>query len=166
MTMRSMTVYVAMIALPAILFPGGASAEGNCPAGSYPIGGGSAGWVGCAPIAGGANDQGPEERWETRWGAIAIGDGYFGAAEGASSKDEAENTAMQRCLSTSNGEKCWVKISYSDQCAALAWGDGGVIAFRSPDKDDAERSAVSSCSKHTTHCKVFYSGCSYPRQGQ
>jgi hypothetical protein len=35
------------------LVPSQTRAEGNCPPGFYPIGGGSAGWVGCAPMDGG-----------------------------------------------------------------------------------------------------------------
>lgn len=37
----------------ASLVPSQVRAEGNCPPGFYPIGGGSAGWVGCAPMDGG-----------------------------------------------------------------------------------------------------------------
>jgi hypothetical protein len=34
-----------------------ARAEGNCPPGMFPIGGGSAGWEGCAPMGGGDEDE-------------------------------------------------------------------------------------------------------------
>ncbi|MGI0493785.1 hypothetical protein ACN4EG_18540 [Alkalinema pantanalense CENA528] len=37
----------------AALVPARVRAEGNCPPGFFPIGGGSAGWVGCAPMDGG-----------------------------------------------------------------------------------------------------------------
>lgn len=165
MTISKASLLLCLIVFSALFAPRVVQAEGGCPAGSYPIGGGSAGWVGCAPM-GGNDEQQPEERWESRWGSIAIGDGSFGAAEGLSSKAESESAALQRCLSNSHDQKCWIQETYHDQCAALAWGDGGATAFRSPDRDDAEKSAVNSCSKHTSNCKVFYSACSYPQRVQ
>ena len=140
-------------------------AEGRCPDGYFPIGGGSAGWEGCAPMGGG-RDEDPGPQQETRWGAIATGKGAFGAVENAVSKKSAERIAMQRCRASTPGAQCKIKGSYHDQCVALAWGDGGALAFRSPDLADAERMAVANCSKYTTDCQLYYSACSLPVQSQ
>ena len=162
-SIRYLDVFVSLALSGLFLMSGQSHAEGICPAGSFPIGGGNGGWQGCAPMGNGAGE--PAEEWETRWGAIATGNGLFGAAEGASSKSQAEKIALRQCQeSGGKGGKCKVKITYRDQCAALAWGDGGAIAFRSPDRSDAETSAVAACSQHTTDCQLYYSACSYPER--
>lgn len=161
--MKKLLIVLSSLLSFACLFAIEARAEGRCPAGYFPIGGGGSGWEGCAPMGNGAGE--PTEEWETRWGAIATGNGLFGAAEGASSKSQAEKIALRQCReSGGKGGKCKVKITYHDQCAALAWGDGGAIAFRSPDRSDAETSAVAACSQHTTDCQLYYSACSYPER--
>lgn len=152
---------------------GDAQAEGRCPDGYYPTGGGNSGWEACAPM-GPIQEQGdegpiqqPEEPgWETRWGAIATADGAFGVANGMTSKRRAEKQAMSDCKARSNGKPCKLKPAFYDQCAALAWGDEMNIMFRSPDLKDAESSAVQVCSQHTNNCKVYYSACSYPQRAQ
>ena len=160
-SIRYLDVFVSLALSGLFLMSGQSHAEGICPAGSFPIGGGNSGWQGCAPMGNGAGE--PAEEWETRWGAIATGNGLFGAAEGASSKSQAEKIALRKCKeSGSTGGKCKIKGSYHDQCAALAWGDAGAIAFRSPDRADAEANAVAACSQQTTNCQLYYSACSYP----
>lgn len=76
------------------LFTCTVSAEGNCPNGYYPIGGGNSGWQGCAPMSTGdaGNPPDPGPQWATRWGAIAVdGDkGSFGGVEGQRSKGAAK----------------------------------------------------------------------------
>ena len=159
-TVLSAAIAMSLVGL-ALVLAGPSRAEGSCPAGYYPIGGGNAGWQGCAPMGGGRDeDQGPQ--WETRWGAIATGPGAFGAVENATSKRSAERIAMQRCRASTPGAQCKIKGTYHDQCTALAWGDGGALAFRSPDRADAERMAVAICSQHTTDCQLYYSACSLP----
>ena len=158
----SLRMISTVLMVACALFATDSNAEGNCPSGYYPIGGGSAGWEGCAP--GSTEETDPVEEWESRWGAIATGDGLFGAHEGASSKSRAEKLALRQCQGGQKGRKCKIKVFYHDQCAALAWGDGGAIAFRSPDKSDAEQSAVAACSQHTTDCELYYSACSYPER--
>ncbi|MGN6151919.1 MAG: hypothetical protein ACTHOH_07910 [Lysobacteraceae bacterium] len=51
--------------LPAGLRP--AHAEGNCPPGMFPIGGGNAGWVGCAPMGPGSGDGGDDAPPPPAW---------------------------------------------------------------------------------------------------
>lgn len=162
MNARTLTA-LALLFLAAVVFSSESRAEGGCPDGFFPIGGGNGGWQGCAPMGNGPAE--PAEEWETRWGSIATGQGLFGASQGVHSKSQAEKIALRQCQeSGGKGGKCKVKITYHDQCAALAWGDGGAIAFRSPDRSDAESSAVAACSQHTTDCQLYYSACSYPER--
>lgn len=144
-------------------------AEGRCPDGYFPIGGGNAGWEGCAPMgpesgAGDAEDTPP--KWKTRWGAIATGPGIIGASTGMDSQNSAENHAMSDCQAQSGGKPCKISVAYYNQCAALAWGVEGSIWARSPDLKDAEETALSSCKDRTTKCDIYYSACSYAESAQ
>lgn len=151
---------LVLLALAAFLAPQ-ASAQ-SCPPGSFPLGGGDAGWHGCSPVQGGDEDDGGSGGTGSLqlWGAIAVGDGAFGAAEGAWDQETAENNALKRCRASFDGAQCYIKIAYFNQCAALAWGDGGNTAFRGPDPAENQDEAVRSCAQHTTNCRVFYSACS------
>lgn len=54
MSLKPLNFFFMLAAISvAALVPSQVRAEGNCPPGFYPIGGGSAGWVGCAPMDGG-----------------------------------------------------------------------------------------------------------------
>lgn len=169
--MKGLLASLAMLVLLAASMD--AHAEGRCPDGYYPTGGADVGWYGCAPMGGPTQggDQGPvqqseEPGWESRWGAIATADGAFGVANDMTSKRRAEKQAMSECKARSKGKPCKLKPAFYDQCAALAWGDGMNIVFRSPDLQDAEDSAVQVCSQHTNNCKIYYSACSYPKRVQ
>ncbi len=151
-----------------------ALAEGNCPPGYFPIGGGTGGWEGCAPMgpmpAPQNNNQQSspptstmKRRWASRWGAIATTNGAFGYSVEMKSEESAKNSAIADCESKSNGQPCKVRFAYRDQCAALVWGDQGNIAAGSPDPSDAEKLALTACAdRKMTNCKVYYSACSYP----
>lgn len=56
--MKFNTLFVLpFLLIPIFLIPHNAKAEGNCPPGMYPIGGGNAGWHGCAPMNGGIEED-------------------------------------------------------------------------------------------------------------
>ena len=146
-------------------------AEGNCPNGYYPIGGGSAGWEGCAPIGpgAGAGDSGePEPQLETRWGAIATTDGALGVSKSKNSQSSAEQQAMSDCQAQvkPGGKPCVIRLAYYNQCAAVAWGDGGSLWARSADVKKAESMALANCKNDSTNCEVLYSACSYAERAQ
>lgn len=154
----------------ALLVAGSAWAEGNCPQGYYPIGGGNGGWAGCAPIptsGGGASSPPPPPgpAWETRWGAIAHDGkiGRFGGAEGLSSKRKAEKAAIAECK-RNGGKSCKIKLSYYNQCGAMAWGNNWMVVSRGPERDSTIQDAVSSCNKDSSNCQPYYAGCSYPER--
>ena len=74
-----------MLVVLLLSFSGFSHAEGRCPDGYFPIGGGNAGWEGCAPMgpaaaAGGAEE--PQPQLEARWGAIATANGALGVSAG------------------------------------------------------------------------------------
>jgi hypothetical protein len=146
-----------------------AFAEGGCPEGLYPIGGGNGGWTSCAPIPGyGSSGPGqpsaqPPQVWSKRWGAIAADDkaGRLGGADGSSSKRQAEKAAIKECQNNGGG-KCKVMVAYYNQCGALAWGDNYGTSARGPDRNDTMNNALASCGKETVNCKIYYAGCSYP----
>lgn len=145
-----------------------AFAEGNCPDGYYPIGGGNGGWQGCAPIPGNGSSNGPQNpgpQWATRWGAIAT-DGArssLGGAEKHSSKRRAQKAAVAACKQN-GGVKCKVLLTYYNQCGVLAWGSELAQAYSAETTEQATEGAIRVCSKNTSNCKVFYTGCSYPER--
>lgn len=156
-------VWALVIALFLILLQPTAGSAQSCPSGSFPLGGGDAGWHGCSPAQNKGDDDSDGHSGPAAlqlWGAIAIGDGAFGAAEGAWDQVTAENAALERCQRTFDGAHCHIKVSYFNQCAALGWGDEGATAFRGPDPAENQREAVRACQRHTTNCRVFYSACS------
>ena len=80
--MRSATSRVAAAVVCAVLLAPSSylRAEGNCPDGYFPIGGGRAGWEGCAPMgpAEGTNDSHQEDEWSI----VAVLAGIFVAVIG------------------------------------------------------------------------------------
>jgi hypothetical protein len=147
-------------------------AEGRCPEGFFPIGGGNAGWEGCAPMGpntdGGA-DQGSTEpapaEWETRWGAIATGGGGWGAVTDMRSESQAKKAAIKQCKATAsgNGSKCKAR-TYFNQCAVVAWGAIGYTFQRAIDVPTASSLGMDQCRNVDTNCEIFYSACSYAKR--
>lgn len=141
-------------------------AEGNCPQGYYPIGGGNGGWAGCAPIP--SNDApspntGPQ--WERRWGAIAVDAtvSRFGGAEGYGSARRAEKAAVAACRKNGGTHRCKAMGgAYYNQCGALAWGDQRFEIYSAGTADEANEYALRACSAQTTNCRIYYTGCSAP----
>jgi hypothetical protein len=106
-------------------------------------------------------DLGPQ--WETRWGAVAMGGGGFGAITDMPSKRKAHKAALAQCKKSGGGNQCKVSISYYNQCAAVAAGDnsatGGGYA---PITETANKLATEQCQKTGGICRIYYSACSYP----
>jgi hypothetical protein len=167
----------AILGLFLLILPFASFAEGGCPPGQYPIGG--QGVVGCAPIPGAATSGGnsapqPTGKWETRWGAVAedskpveVGQNIAtGVAASQKSKRAAESLALSRCTQ-GGGKACRVRLSYYNQCVAMAdpVGDrvSGAIttASRAETLEMARANALGECqSVKGQRCEVFYSACS------
>ncbi|WP_369930450.1 DUF4189 domain-containing protein [Xanthomonas sp. NCPPB 2632] len=126
----------------------------------------AAGMPGYSSAPGNAEQSQPRPVWKDTWGAIVI-DGKSGAAGTVidrSSKANAINDAMHDCKMR-GGQNCQLDLAFSNQCAAVAWGDDGHASARSPDKQRAENIAMQSCREAaTTGCKVVYSECSDARR--
>ncbi|WP_406754267.1 DUF4189 domain-containing protein [Stenotrophomonas maltophilia] len=141
----------------------------------------SRGALGCAPIPGGAAGTGetsapvPTGKWESRWGAVAEdrkpepgGPMPTGAVIGQKSKRAAEAIALERC-ERSGGRKCYVRMTYYNQCAAIAdvvlGGDmagGKSTAVSAETMDKAKSLALTQCSALNIGraCEIAYSTCS------
>lgn len=173
-----MTRWLVLVMLA--MAPYSAMAEGACPPGQYPIGG--QGVQGCAPIPGaGSTGAAPAPRptgkWETRWGAVVedvkpdpnrpLATGY---AVSQRSKRAAVSAATSQCK-TQGGNKCDVRITYYNQCVALADPDpvNGRIpagltssAVGAENLQKAKGLALDECRSGSkgASCSVTYSACS------
>lgn len=111
----------------------------------------------CVPISP------PPPTRSLRWGAIAYSDstGAVGWGWGYESRDSAESAALMQCATRAND--CHVAVQVSGGCAALAKGivDGihGAGWSRGISAREAERDALTECSKRTKNCTVINSGC-------
>jgi hypothetical protein len=107
----------------------------------------------------------PAQQWVPRWGAIAIGStasgGGFGTSIGMSSKNQAEEEAVEKCKSARGGEACKA-FAYRNQCAVVAWGTRNYTIQSAESIEIASELALDDCSAKTTDCQLFYSGCSLP----
>jgi hypothetical protein len=103
--------------------------------------------------------------WESRWGAIAIGGGGWGAVTDMRSEKQAKKAAIKHCKETAqgNGSKCKA-FSYYDQCAVIAWGETGYIVQSAVDLPTASSVGMQKCSSKHADCQIFYSACSYPKR--
>ncbi len=169
-----MRYFVGMLAVLASFWSSPVAAEGNCPSGFYPIGG--QGVSGCAPIpgAGSVSSQQqlpspppqPTGRWHKTWGAVAMGEkGDTGVAKQKYSREEAEQEALSQCA-TWGARNCVVKISYENQCVAIASptaSQTGAHIARDGSIAKAGAVALSGCKKQGGFgCEVMYSECSDP----
>lgn len=161
--------YAAIILVLSLVCPFEVRAEGNCPSGYYPIGGGNAGWTGCAPMgsssgSGSSEPANPGSSWATRWGAIATDRvGTFGI-EGLESKRGAKGAGLAECRKH-GGKKCKIQITYRNQCGVLAVGEKTLIAATGPDIKETTQRAMNLCGRDgNQNCEPYYAGCSYPQQ--
>ncbi|MBA0388196.1 DUF4189 domain-containing protein [Stenotrophomonas maltophilia] len=169
------------LAAALLIAPFSALAEGRCPPGQYPVGGQGVG--GCAPIPGGSSSPStgssapvPAGKWETRWGAIAEdkkpatgGLMATGVSVSQKSKRAAEAAAIDGCVRR-GGTKCEIRLSYHDQCAAIAdpsprsggRAAGNSIVASAETLDEAQSLALKECASVNDGgaCEVAYSACS------
>ncbi|WP_369039083.1 DUF4189 domain-containing protein [Stenotrophomonas maltophilia] len=152
-------------------------AEGNCPAGYYPIAGQGA--RGCAPIPGATSGGGtttgeirlssPTGRWVRTWGAIASSKNTqdAGVSTGKRAKELAEQEALSKCASGGAGD-CKVDFAYFNQCASWVvpsgrsgGGQSGVGGGPTPER--ALFVAQLTCKNDQPgKCVEFYANCTKP----
>ena len=166
-----MTLRRSMACLVLYTLSGMALAEGNCPPGQFPIGGGSAGWSGCAPMydasmpVGGvpAAPSNLDPSWEFRWGVIVVDQalGKFAGMDGYADPRKATRLAIKQCKKN-GGKTCEVLLEYYNQCGVLVAGDTYSLGMSGPVAEEISRRALAQCSEQTANCQVYYAGCSYP----
>lgn len=152
-----------------LLCSGKAAAEGGCPAGYYPYNTSAA--QQCVPIPGsGASGSQSTVAYKDRWGAISIDStvskGGIGTVTGLASKRKAEKAALSQCRSSGGGDGCQVLLTYYNQCGVIAWGDNYLKTMGAATVESASKLALEDCSKNTSGCQIYYSGCSYPERVQ
>jgi Domain of unknown function (DUF4189) len=154
-----------------LMFSQACFANNGCPSGYYFTGrmiqGQGVSYPECAPdqqAQAPTQQQPPAPRghWETRWGAIAIDNikGRLGGVTGHKSRSSATKAAMAECYVQGGGKDCKVKLTYYNQCAAVAWGEESYVAAGRDLLEEADRFATESCSKATPNCQVVYNACS------
>ncbi|URL59527.1 DUF4189 domain-containing protein [Luteibacter flocculans] len=99
------------------------------------------------------------------WGAIVLDakGGAKGTATDQTSKAAAIRIAMDECRAT-GARNCEVKLTYHNQCAAVAWGDESYGIAHDPSLQGASQAAVESCSTGGTGCKTVYTACVQPQR--
>lgn len=149
-----------------LAFAGLAKAEGGCPDGYYPANPPATNVCYPFPDSQEAQPQQQQGRWETRWGAIAIGNtksgGGVGLVKNASTKRKAEKAAMDKCRQTGGGKECKISLKYYNQCAVIAWGDSMYVTQGAETIEVASQLALKKCGEGTTNCKIYYADCSLP----
>jgi len=144
-----------------------AYAEGNCPPGQYPVGGG--GVQGCAPIPQAAPPPPtPTGEWITTWGAIVNSPTTFatGVATGKFKKSDALAEARSFCESK-GARDCTEEYTYKNQCMAVAdppapsqWH---AQYARANTMERAVEIAMNSCTEAgAPTCKITYADCTKP----
>jgi len=149
-----------------------ARAEGNCPPGYYPIGGGTAGWVGCAPMgpmpqdSGGDTYAGPAASPPPRrmgpppvkaYMAVAFhwDSGTIWATAGQRSAEAAQGFVSKACEEAMGSECSWVGGT-DEVYVAMARDESGILfggtQVGSPDAAKAE--ALERCQKYSFDCRI------------
>lgn len=162
-----MSKYRLLVAL-FFTFPLAGVAQTACPIG-VPVGSAQCG-PSAGPIVKGAPSirPVPTGRWQKTWGAIAMDEvaGNVGTSVDMDSRRDAEQEAMRRCQKP-NSVGCKVRITYRNQCVALAWSDqpghpGGLVS--GPGLYSVREEAVRECRKNGGGtCAIVHSECSDPK---
>lgn len=167
-----MTLSRVLVAMASCLcFVGQAAAEQGCPPGFFPGGMQPNGPI-CVPIPGYSGPAKapaqiqPEPKWESRWGAFAVGTsaqsgGILGIASHSITQQQAEEVALVDCVQK-GGENCQITLAFHDQCGAVAWGDQRVTAYGAATIDVASTLAMKRCGEIADNCSIYYVDCSYP----
>ncbi len=89
-----------------------------------------------------------------KYGAVTVNKktGMFDSAFGESTKKLAVQNALKRCGS----RFCYVFFTYSNQCAAVTWGDGTLFRGLGMTSKEAESASMNSCqSSQAKTCKIL-----------
>ncbi|WP_353949491.1 DUF4189 domain-containing protein [Xanthomonas indica] len=139
--------------------------SGSCFAQTRCPGGVQAGSAQCLPDEDSAPAR-PTGEWIKTWGAIVMSDaGQEGwSSVGKFSKDDAVQDALDKCHAVGVSD-CSVKMTYFNQCVAIANPAKGVGSSIIAAKDEREAGELASeaCSKRTgSQCFVKFTECTRP----
>lgn len=99
-----------------------------------------------------------------RHGALALGGDGFGAAQNWTDEAGAASSALAQCEANGGNGQCRIRLSYRNQCAALASGEDRFVGVAyASELAKAQKLARQSCAKSTRNCLIIYSACSYSR---
>jgi len=86
----------------------------------------------------------------------------IGWAYNFADSDDAEKTAMKGCLQ--KGQGCYVVITFSNSCAAVAVDKGSVVySIEGANKDEAQSKVMDKCQKGGNgNCQIKVWSCSFP----
>lgn len=103
-----------------------------------------------------------QQKWADRWGAIVMDENQpiLGTSSGEKNKRTAEKKALSECKSK-GGTKCFVSLSYYNQCAVmLASKGGGAKAYSGPTIKNALDYGMKRCNAEGKECSLYYTNCS------
>ncbi len=98
----------------------------------------------------------------TRWGAIAIGEGAqgggFGTAAAMTSERQASRAASAQCRKQGSND-CRV-YAYRERCVAVAWALDRYAVRSAANSEYAKHSAIEACVEiGGQDCRLFYASC-------
>lgn len=165
-----MKIFIKLGFLIFTLFGINAYAEGNCPAGMYPIGGGNAGWVGCAPMNGYGSGNGGQNyngsgrgagHWvdsygSLTWGKDSNGANVFGYSNKRPNKEQADMLALKYC-EIAQYSNCQISFQFSNSYVAIVRDEKGELYANSNGKEEeAAKAAYESCQKNNAkECRII-----------
>lgn len=137
-------------------------AEGNCPPGYYPIGGGNGGFAGCAPIPGAGGSAGgggarprnsPHDAYYAVVSHPRSSDVWI--MSNAPNREQIQQGALRLC-GMAMGEGCKLEFSSIDSVAAMARGmDGDTYFAWAKSAAEADATVLAYCRKLSDFCAVF-----------
>lgn len=176
--------FFALFFFFAITFSGGARAEGNCPPGSVPIGGGNSGFEGCAPVPDGPATNNQDLVDELRKKKVKKRfDNHYAVAYhpdssdvfimgGATKRKSAENDARLLCginmllkagADEASIEQCSVTFSSFNNVASFARGMNGDFYYATGvDTSVSDAAVLANCRSQNDYCAVFRHWVAHP----
>lgn len=180
-----MTIRIfALFFFISLTFSGEARAEGNCPPGTVPIGGGNSGYEGCAQVSDGpaTNNQDLVDELKKKKVKKRFDNHYAVAFHpdssdvfimgGATKRQPAEKDARLLCginmllkagADESSIERCTVTFSSFNNVASFARGMNGDIYYAMGDDTSVSDAAVlANCRSQNDYCAVFRHWVAHP----
>ena len=115
-----------------------------------------------------ASSNVPQERWDSRWGAIARSPstGHMGAAAKRTARKYTEKVALKECKAESGASDCEVSAVYANACVAYARGGGRLGTGTGASTEEAIWNALDVCNEveRSIQCQVIYTKCSLPER--